>query len=154
MRLIDQDGTQVGIVPRDDAIARARAVELELVEVVPQADPPVCRIIDFHKYKYEQEKRERTARRKMQASEQKEIRLSPVISEHDYAFKKEHVVDFIKEGHRVKVQVRFRGRQIVHTSRGREVLERLATELAEIATVERPPRMSGRQLDIVLRPLT
>lgn len=123
------------------------------MEVVDRTDPPVCRIIDFHKYKYEQEKRERAARRKMQASEQKEIRLTPMISEHDYAFKKEHVVEFIKEGHRVKVQVRFRGRQIVHSGRGRELLERMAGELSEIATVERPPRMSGRQLDIIFRPV-
>ncbi len=153
VRLIDEKGQQAGIVSREDALAKANEAGLDLVEIVPASNPPVCRIIDFPKYKYEQDKRERQARKKLHATEQKEIRLSPVISEHDYNFKKDHVVKFLKSGHRVKVQVRFRGRQIVHSEKGRELLERMARELNEISTVERNPRMEGRQIDIIFRPL-
>jgi translation initiation factor IF-3 len=153
LRLIDQDGNAAGVVKREDALARAREAGLDLVEIVPQSVPPVCRIIDFHKYKYEQEKKEREQRKKHRAVEQKEIRFSPVISEHDYNFKKEHIIKFLKEGDRVKVLVRFRGRQIVHSERGREILDRLTKELAEIAVVERNPRFEGGSIDIILRPV-
>ncbi len=153
LRLIDENGHQVGIVTREEALARARAAELDLVEIVPQATPPVCRVMDFHKYKYEQEKREREARKKQKLVEQKEIRFSPVISDHDYNFKKEHIIQFLKEGNRVKVQIRFRGRQIVHSERGKELIARLTQELAPVAAVERPSRFEGPQIDIIFRPL-
>jgi translation initiation factor IF-3 len=123
------------------------------VEIVAQSVPPVCRIIDFHKYKYEQEKKEREQRKKHRVAEQKEIRFSPVISEHDYNFKKEHIKEFLKAGNRVKVLVQFRGRQIVHSEKGREILDRLLKELAESAVMERSPRFEGKTIDIILRPV-
>ena len=141
------------MVAKEDALNRAREVGLDLVEIVPNASPPVCRIIDFHRYKYEQDKKEREARKKQHVVEQKEIRFSPVISDHDYNFKKEHIAKFIKGGHRVKVQVRFRGRQIIHSEKGREILDRLTRELSDIAAVERTARFEGHQIDIIFRSL-
>jgi len=139
------------VVKREDALARAKAVGLDLVEIVAQSVPPVCRIIDFHKYKYEQEKKEQ--RKKQRTAEQKEIRFSPVISEHDYAFKREHIREFLKDGNRVKVLVRFRGRQNIHPERGREILDRLTKELSDIAVVERSSRFEGGAIDIIMRPV-
>lgn len=153
MRLIDENGNEPGITTRDEALQRARDLGLDLVEVVARADPPVCRIIDFHRYKYEQEKREKEARKKAHSSEQKEIRLSPVISDHDYQVKLERAIEFLKEGHRVKVQLRFKGRQIVHPEIGRALLERLAEDLKSVATIDRPPRMMGRSYESVFKPL-
>jgi translation initiation factor IF-3 len=153
LRLIDEAGNAAGVVKREDALARSKAVGLDLVEIVAQSVPPVCRIIDFHKYKYEQEKKEREQRKKHRAVEQKEIRFSPVISEHDYNFKKEHIREFLKEGNRVKVLVRFRGRQNIHPERGREILDRLTKELAEVAVVERSSRFEGGAIDIIMRPV-
>jgi len=152
VRLIDEAGNQVGIVNREDALSRAKEAGLDLVEIVPQASPPVCRIIDFHKYKYEQEKKEREARKRQRLVEQKEIRFSPVISEHDYRFKKEHIIKFLKAGNRVKVQVRFRGRQILHAEKGKELIERLTKELQPFGVVERNARFEGGMIDIIFRP--
>ena len=153
LRLIDEAGNAAGVVKREDALARAKAVGLDLVEIVAQSVPPVCRIIDFHKYKYEQAKKEREQRKKHRAVEQKEIRFSPVISEHDYNFKKEHIREFLKEGNRVKVLVRFRGRQNIHPERGREILDRLTKELAEVAIVERSSKFERGAIDIIMRPV-
>lgn len=154
VRLIDENGNQAGVATRDDALAKARALGLDLVEVVAQADPPVCRMIDFHRYKYEQEKKEKEARRKSHSAEQKEIRLSPVISDHDYRVKLERALEFVKEGHRVKVQLRFRGRQIVHPEIGRALIERMAEDLKQVASIDRPPVMVGRSFEAVFKPLT
>lgn len=153
VRLIDEKGNPAGVVDQPEAISRAKEAGLDLVEIVPQATPPVCRIIDFHRYKYEQAKKEREARKKQRVVDQKEIRFSPVISDHDYNFKKEHIIRFLKIGDRVKVQVRFRGRQIIHSEKGREIIDRLTRELSEVGTVERAARFEGKQIDIIFRPV-
>ena len=153
VRLIGKEGEPLGIVGREEALRRAREAMLDLVEIVPQANPPVCRIIDYNKYRYEQKRREKEIKKKQRSSEQKEIRLSPLISEHDYQFKKEHIENFLKEGSRVKVTLRFKGRQIVHPEKGREVLEKLAKDLTGIGEAERNPRFQGRFLDVIFKPV-
>lgn len=153
IRLIGKEGEQLGIVSREEALRRAQEEMLDLVEIVPQANPPVCRIIDYNKYRYEQKRREKEIKKKRHSSEQKEIRLSPLISEHDYLFKKEYIEKFLKEGNRVKVNVRFKGREIVHPEKGREVLERLAKDLTGVGEMERDPRFQGRSLDVIFKPV-
>lgn len=126
---------------------------LDLVEIVPKASPPICRIMDFKRFLYEQKKKEKELRKKQRAIQQKEIRLTPETSEHDYKFKKQHIEDFLKEGHRVKVTVFFKGRGILHKDRGYQILERLINELADIGKVERSPRLEGRRLGITFIPV-
>ena len=154
VRLIDKDGRQIGIVKREEALHRAQESSLDLVEIVPDGKPPVCRIIDYNKYQYEQKRRAKEAKRKQKGiGQQKEIRLSPVISEHDYNFKKNHIENFLKAGNRVKVTVKFRGRQIIHPELGRQVLEKLARDLSSIGIVERNPRWEGKWLNVIFKPI-
>ena len=127
---------------------------MDLVEIVPDSKPPVCRIIDYNKYKYEQKRRAKESKKKQKGiGQQKEIRLSPVISEHDYNFKKEHIANFLKDGNRVKATIKFRGRQIIHPERGRHVLENLARDLSTLGVLERNPRWEGKWLNVIFKPV-
>jgi translation initiation factor IF-3 len=142
----------VGIVSAQDALERARAADLDLVEVAPQANPPVCRIMDYGKYKYERAMRQKEARKKQARIEVKEIKFRPKIDRHDYETKKGHVVRFLSAGNRVKVTIMFRGREMAHTELGQRILDRLVEDLDGLATVEQPSKLDGRNMVMVLAP--
>ncbi len=125
---------------------------MDLVELVPNANPPVCRIIDFKRFIYEQRKKEKEAKKKQKVTQMKEIRLRPEISEHDYEVKKRHIEEFLKDGHRVKVLVAFRGREILHKERGYKILQRLINDLGPLAKVERSPREEGKSINVIVIP--
>ncbi len=152
MRLVGADGAQVGIVSVQDALERAQAADLDLVEVAPQANPPVCRIMDYGKYKYERAMRQKEARKKQARIEVKEIKFRPKIDRHDYETKKGHVVRFLEAGARVKVTIMFRGREMAHTELGQRILDRLVEDLDSLATVEQPSKLDGRNMVMVLAP--
>ena len=147
------DGQQIGIVSIDDALGRARDQDLDLVEVAPLAQPPVCRIMDYGKYKYERDVRQKEARKKQARVEVKEIKMRPKIDPHDYGTKKGHVERFLKAGARVKVTIMFRGREMAHTELGRKLLDRLTEDLQELATVDAYPKLDGRNMVMVLAPI-
>ena len=152
MRLIDENGEQVGIVSIDLAIERAYNVNLDLVEVSPHATPPVCKIIDFGKLKYEDQKKANVARKRQKTIDVKEIKLRPNIDTHDYDVKMRSARRFIDDGDKVKVTLRFRGREMAHQELGAQVLQRVRTELETIANVEQMPKFEGRQLTVVMAP--
>lgn len=152
VRLIDANGDQLGVKSRNEALEIAQKRELDLVLVAPGAKPPVCRIMDYGKYRYEQQKKEREARRKQRVINVKEVRFSPGIGDHDFNTKLRNARRFIENGDKVKASVRFRGRAITHKDLGREVLERLAEELKDVADVESRARMEGRQMFMMLAP--
>jgi len=135
-----------------EAIAHAESKGLDLVEVAPNASPPVCKILDYGKYRYEQSKREKTAKKRQKIVKIKEIRIRPKIAEHDYQFTKRHIEKFLEEGSKTKVTVAFWGREISHIEIGQEKLQRLANELAEIAQLEQPPKLEGRNMVMILSP--
>ena len=142
----------IGVLPTREALWRAREVGLDLVEISPNADPPVCKILDFGKFKYEQQKKKNEARKKQKVVEIKEIKIRPNIDDHDYDVKMRQAKSFIGEGDKVKVTLRFRGRELAHVDLGMKVLERVKGELDEIAKVEQMPRMENRQMIMVLTP--
>ncbi len=146
MRLIGPEGEQIGVVSISEAQSRAESANLDLVEVAPNAEPPVCRVMDFGKYKYEQAKKEKTSRKKQTVIHVKEIRFRPKIDEHDFDFKSKHARKFIEEGDKVKATVSFRGREMVHKEFGMEVIKRLEELLSDIAKLERSPQQEGRNL--------
>lgn len=152
VRLVGEEGEQLGIVSLREALRIAAERNRDLVEVAPTARPPVCRIMDFGKFKYEQSKREREARKKQHQVVVKEVKLRPRIDDHDFDVKFRNAERFLQEGDKVKVTVMFRGREIVHTDIGREVLDRLANGLTHLAQIERPPRVEGRNLTVILSP--
>jgi translation initiation factor IF-3 len=152
VRTIDSTGKQVGILPRDEALALARMSNLDLVEVAANADPPVCRIMDYGKYRYEQTKKERLAKKHQHATRLKEIRLRPNIDDHDLLVKEKRVREFLEHGFKVKVSVRFRGREITHLDFGKEVLDKLAESVQDIGAVEMQPRLVSRFMTIVIGP--
>jgi translation initiation factor IF-3 len=152
VRLVDAEGTMVGVVPRNDAIAMAAEAGLDLVEVAPGADPPVCKILDYGKFKYEEQKKKNEARKKQKVIEVKEIKLRPGIDDHDYDVKMRSMVKFIEEGDKVKITLRFRGRELAHQDLGMNVLMRVREQLDEVAKVEQMPRMEGRQMTMVIAP--
>jgi translation initiation factor IF-3 len=152
VRLVDQDGEMVGVVTKSEALAMAVNVGLDLVEVAPTADPPVCKILDFGKFKYEEQKKKNEARKKQKVIEVKEIKLRPGIDDHDYDVKMRSMIKFVEEGDKVKVTMRFRGRELAHQDLGMNVLMRVRDDLEEIAKVEQFPRMEGRQMTMVLSP--
>ena len=152
VRLVDSDGSQVGIKTRDEALEYAFSKNLDLVEVAANADPPVCRIMDYGKYKYEQEQKAKTARKHQVSINVKEIKLRPKIVVHDYETKKGHVVRFLKQRAKVKVTIMFRGREQSHPERGRDLLMRLAEDVKEIGQIESPPLQDGRNMVMVLGP--
>jgi translation initiation factor IF-3 len=153
IRLIGPDGEQVGIIPTREALERAREAGLDLVEVSPNARPPVCRILDYGKYKYNQAKKAASSRKRQHVVSVKGMRFRPKIEEHDYQFKKKHVQTFLEQGNKVKCFVLFRGREKAHTEFGRNILDRLAKDLEEIASVENSPRMEGHSMNMLLAPL-
>lgn len=153
VRLVDHDGDQVGIVPLAQALRRARELELDLVEVAPQADPPVCRIMDYGKHRYEQGQKEKEARRRQSQITVKEIKMRPKISDNDYGTKSGHVRRFLNDGAKVRASIMFRGREMSHTELGLRLLERLADDMSEIATVEATPKVDGRNMVMVLAPV-
>ncbi len=152
VRLVDERGNMVGVVGRNEALAMASDAGLDLVEVAPNADPPVCKILDFGKYKYEEQKKKNEARKKQKIIEVKEIKLRPSIDDHDYDVKVRSMIKFIEEGDKVKVTMRFRGRELAHQELGMDVLVRVRDDLDEIAKVEQMPRMEGRQMTMVMAP--
>ena len=151
---MDADGEQLGIVPLDEARARAEEEGLDLVEVAPEARPPVCRLMDFGKYKYEQARRAREAKKKQHTMQVKEVKFRPGIEEHDYEFKARHVRRFLQEGDKVKVTMMFRGRQLAHPELGIEVLERLAEDVREVGRIEGRPTQEGRFMVMILAPIS
>ena len=152
MRLVGPDGSQIGIVSTQEALRRAQELDLDLVEVAPQATPPVCRIMDYGKYKYERDIRQKEARKKQSKVEVKEIKFRPKIDPHDYATKKGHVERFLRAGARVKVTIMFRGREMAHTELGRRILDRLVEDLTDLAVVESAPKQDGRNMIMVIAP--
>jgi translation initiation factor IF-3 len=152
VRLVGADGEQIGVVTTQEALQRAREADLDLVEVAPQANPPVCRIMDYGKFKYERDIRQKEARKKQSRTELKEIKFRPKIDAHDYGTKKGHVERFLRGGHKVKVTIMFRGREMTHTDLGRKILDRLVGDLGEMVTVESMPKQEGRNMIMVISP--
>jgi translation initiation factor IF-3 len=152
IRVIDADGNQLGIMTPYDAVKRAREQNLDLVEISPNAVPPVCRIMDYGKFLYEQEKKERAAKKNQKQIVLKEVKFSVNVDEHDYATKRNHVLRFLAEGDKVKASLRFRGREMAHQNLGRNVLERLITEVGDKGIVEFRPRMEGNTMHVILAP--
>ena len=152
VRLIDQEGEMMGVMGARDAMLRAYAVGLDLVEISPNADPPVCKILDYGKFKYEQQKKKNEARKRQKVIEIKEIKVRPNIDENDYQVKMRAMKSFIEEGDKVKVTLRFRGREMAHQEIGIRVLERIRTEMDTTSKVEQMPKMENRQMVMVLAP--
>jgi translation initiation factor IF-3 len=150
--VIDEEGQQLGIMAPQKALEMARERGFDLVEVAPQANPPVCRIVDFGKFLYEQKKRAHEAKQKQFVIEVKEIKFRPATDEHDYNFKMKHAKEILADGNKVKATVRFRGREITHKELGMRLLERLEKDLAENGTIEFRPRLEGMQLTMVFSP--
>ncbi|HST74485.1 MAG TPA: translation initiation factor IF-3 [Acetobacteraceae bacterium] len=152
VRLIDQDGEMQGVMTARDALLRAYSVGLDLLEISPNADPPVVKILDFGKFKYEQQKKKNEAKKKQKVIEIKEIKVRPNIDENDYQVKMRAMKSFIEEGDKVKVTLRFRGREMAHQEIGIRVLERIRSEMDPVTKVEQMPRMENRQMVMVLSP--
>ena len=150
IRVIDDTGQQLGIMAPPQALALARAKGLDLVEISPTAMPPVCRIMDYGKYQYEQQKRARAAKKHQKTIEVKEIKFRPKVDEHDYQFKKNHIERFLADGDKVKATIFFRGREMAHPEIGRRILERLIEDLTEVAIAETAPRQEGNQMHTIL----
>jgi len=149
---VGADGQQIGVVDTRDALRQALDLDLDLVEVAPQADPPVARIMDYGKYKYERDVKLKEARKKQSRTGLKEIKFRPKIDPHDYATKKGHVIRFLSAGNKVKITIMFRGREMAHTDLGRKILDRLVADLAELVVVESNPREEGRNMIMVISP--
>jgi translation initiation factor IF-3 len=152
VRLIDQDGEMLGVMSARDAIQRAYSVGLDLLEISPNADPPVCKILDFGKFKYEQQKKKNEAKKRQKVIEIKEVKVRPNIDENDYQVKLRAMKSFIEEGDKVKVTLRFRGREMAHQDIGVKVLERIRGDLDGTTKVEQMPKMENRQMVMVLTP--
>ena len=153
VRLIGDNGEQVGVVPIDEALSYAQERDLDLVEVAADARPPVCRVLDYSKYKYEQEQKAKAARRHQKQVNVREIKLRPKIAQNDYETKRNHVIRFLKGDDRVKVTIMFRGREQTHPERGERLLNRLAEDVAELGTVEQSPQQDGRNMTMLLSPV-
>jgi translation initiation factor IF-3 len=152
VRVIGDTGDMLGVMSTQDALRRAQEKGLDLVEVNPKAEPPVCKILDFGKFKYEEQKKKNEARKKQKVIEIKEIKLRPTIDDHDYEVKRRAMIRFLEEGDKVKVTLRFRGRELAHQDLGMQVLVRVRADLEEVAKVEQVPRMEGRQMTMVIAP--
>jgi len=152
VRLIGEDGKQIGVVKTPEALSYAQERDLDLVEVAPDARPPVCRVLDYSKYKYEQAQKQKAARKHQQQITVREIKFRPKIAQNDYDTKKGHVRRFLLGKDRVKITIMFRGREVTHPERGMALLDRLADELSEIAVVEQTPLQDGRNMTMMLAP--
>lgn len=153
VRLIDADLTNVGVVPLREALELAARQDLDLVEIAPDAAPPVCRIMDYGKWRYDQEQKAKQARKHQSTITIKEIKFRPKIDPHDYATKKGHVERFLKQRDKVKVTIMFRGREVMHAERGERILDQLAAELKELAIIESKPNLDGRNMTMMLAPI-
>lgn len=151
--MIDEEGQQVGVLPTRDALEMARSRGLDLVEVAPNAIPPVCRLMDYGKYRYEQSQKERESRRNQHVVELKEIRLQPKIADHDLETKGRQAIKFLDSGDKVKFTVRFRGREMAHPDIGKGILDRLAEQMRPYGNIEQPPRMEGRTMTMHIAPV-
>ena len=151
--MIDQTGEKIGVISTEDAKQRAEDADLDLVEIVPNAKPPVCKIIDYGKYKFDLEKKAKEAKKHQQIVKIKEIRLQPKIDKHDYNFKLNHIIEFLGKGYKVKITIRFRGRQMAHTYIGEEVLMQFIEDLKEVGIAEGRPNMEGRTLNVIVAPI-
>lgn len=154
LRVIDADGTMVGIMSRDEALELANERKLDLVNISPNANPPVCKILDYGKYRYELQKREKEAKKKQKTTQIKEIRLSTFIEDHDINVKANTAAKFLKEGDKVKVSLRFRGRERDYVSKGMDVMNKFADVVSEVGNVEKKPEFEGRSLIMVVAPKT
>ena len=152
IRVIDSDGTQLGIMPLRRAMEIAEQKNLDLVKIAPQSNPPVCKIIDYGKFRFEQAKREKEARKNQRVVEIKEVRLSLNIDTHDFETKRNHALRFISEGNKVKVSIRFRGREMGHPELGLEIMRRFSDAMSEVANVEKPAKLEGRTMLMFLAP--
>lgn len=152
VRLVDHNGNMLGVVATAEALRMAEAVGLDLVEVSPAASPPVCKILDYGKYKYEVQKKAHEARRKQKVIVVKEIKLRPTIDKHDLEIKMRHVVEFIEEGDKVRISMRFRGREMDHMNIGYQLLDRIQEQLKDVAKIESPPRSEGKQIVMLVGP--
>jgi translation initiation factor IF-3 len=152
VRLVDQTGSMIGVLPLDEALERAEEAGLDLVEVSPTADPPVCKILDYGKFKYDAQKRAAEARKKQKTIDIKEVKMRPGIDQHDYGVKMRNITKFLDAGDKVKVTLRFRGREMAHQELGLRVLDRVKEELEALGKVEQFPKMEGRQMTMVLAP--
>jgi translation initiation factor IF-3 len=152
LRLIGPEGEQLGVFPRDIALKKTEEFDLDLVEVAPQANPPVCRIIDFSKYKYEQDKREREARKHQKQTQLKEVRISPRIDKHDYEVKLKHIKEFLEKRHKVRVRLYFRGREIAYKDIAKKLIDKLIKDVDSVGRIDREPHMLGKALLLVLSP--
>ncbi|WP_067730906.1 translation initiation factor IF-3 [Oceanobacillus damuensis] len=153
VRLIDSNGDQLGVKTRQEALEIATTRNLDLVMVAPNAKPPVCRIMDYGKFRFEQQKKEKEARKKQKIINVKEVRFTPGIGDHDFETKLKNARKFLEKGDKVKAAVRFRGRAITHKELGREVLDRFADEVKDIATIETKPKMEGRNMFMMVAPV-
>ncbi len=153
VRLVDENGEMVGVVSIDEALKRAKSVGIDLIEVSPNAEPPVCKILDSGKYKYEAQKRKTEAKKKQKVVQVKEIKMRPGIDQHDYDVKMKSVFKFLDNGDKVKVTLRYRGREMAHQELGMEVLMRVKADTVEVAKVEHQPKMEGRQMIMILGPI-
>ena len=152
VRVVSGEGEQLGILPISEALRIAAERELDLVEVAPEAVPPVCRIMDFGKFKYQQSRRAKDARKKQTIIQVKEVKMGPKTDEHDFQFKARHVRRFLEDGNKAKVTIRFRGREMAHTELGRKLLDRMSQDMTDIATIESFPKLEGRNLVMILTP--
>ena len=152
LRVIDTDGTQLGVMSRDEAMDLAENKKLDLVCIAPKAEPPVCKILDYGKYKYELQKREKEAKKKQKTTQVKEIRLSTFIEDHDIMVKAKTGAKFLKDGDKLKVSLRFRGREKDYVARGMEVMEKFAEAVSEVGTIDKKPNFEGRSLTMILTP--
>jgi translation initiation factor IF-3 len=152
VRLIDTTGEQIGIVPTREAFRMALEKGFDLVEISPTAKPPVCKIMDYGKYKYELNKKAKSAKKKQHIIQMKEMRLRPKIEEHDYQFKLKHIQEFLEEGNKVKVFVEFRGREMAHQELGQKIIQRLEEDLKDLGIIEQKAKMEGRNLSLTFMP--
>lgn len=152
VRLIDEEGNQKGIIPTKEALVMAHEANLDLVEIAPQSNPPVCKILDYGKYRFEMEKKLRDSKKKQKLLKLKEIRMQPKIDDHDLDFKSKHIKEFLAEGNKVKVTIRFRGRELAHTELGLEVLNEILQKLDNEYVLDKPPLMEGRSMSMTLSP--
>jgi translation initiation factor IF-3 len=153
VRTIDRDGKQVGVLPIDEALRLAEERDLDLVEVAPQADPPVCRIMDYGKYRYEQTRKEKLAKKHQHAVKIKELKLHPRIDPHDLAIKERHAREFLEKGNKVKVTVQFKGRELSHIEFGQQLLTDMLNAVSDVGAMEMKPRLQARRLSMVIGPL-
>lgn len=152
VRVNTEEGEQLGIMSLRDALAEAQNRQLDLVEIAPNAKPPVCRIMDYGKYRYEQQKRDKDTRKKQKIVSVKEVKLRPKIEEHDFQVKLKNALKFLNDGDKVKITIMFRGRELMHVDLGKKVLDHMADELKEIAVVEREAKLEGRNMILIVAP--